>query len=96
MGKIRLKKASESLVNTVVSLGSSMVEQLTLNQLVFGSSPNRGTTFNIASLHLLAPNTRHLSFHRTIPRAAGASAHRDAGGAHGIGAGCVYSAFQKR
>jgi hypothetical protein len=29
-------------------LGSSMVEQLTLNQLVCGSSPHRGTTFLVS------------------------------------------------
>ena len=29
----------------LVCLGSSMVEQLTLNQLVVGSSPSRGTSF---------------------------------------------------
>src|SRR5260221_14486895 len=33
-------------------LGSSMVEQLTLNQLVQGSSPCRGTTFHPAKMLL--------------------------------------------
>ena len=38
-------------------LGSSMVEQLTLNQLVVGSSPTRGTSFlfGILSVFFLFP-----------------------------------------
>ena len=38
-------------------LGSSMVEQLTLNQLVEGSSPSRGTSilFEILSVFFLFP-----------------------------------------
>jgi hypothetical protein len=35
-------------------LGSSMVEQLTLNQLVLGSSPSRGTTSSPTSASKVA------------------------------------------
>ena len=37
---------AEKLVNKLVASVAQLVEQLTLNQLVLGSSPSRGTTSN--------------------------------------------------
>jgi hypothetical protein len=41
---LTIESGSTKLPPSLGCLGSSMVEQLTLNQLVSGSSPDRGTT----------------------------------------------------